>query len=35
MVFNANPDGTSPSTSITDGQMVGLVAKAYEEMIAI
>ena len=35
MVFNANSDGTNPVPSITDGQMVGLAAKAYDEMIAI
>lgn len=35
MVFNANPDGTNPVTSITDGQLVGLAAKAYDEMIAL
>lgn len=35
MVYNANPDGSSPVPSITDGQMVGLAAKAYAEMITI
>lgn len=35
MVFNANPDGSSPVTSITDGQLVGLAAQAYQEMVTI
>ncbi len=35
MVYGANPDGTSPVPSITDGQMVGLAAQAYAEMITI
>ena len=35
MVFNAKSDGSSPVPSITDGQMVGLAAQAYQEMLTI
>ncbi|KAL8664083.1 MAG: hypothetical protein Q9202_003375 [Teloschistes flavicans] len=35
MVFNANDDGTNPVASLSNGQLVALASKAYDEMTAL